>query len=142
MVWQSLGLLSPQGPELLPPKFPPFMGPIIKTDYCAGQNCGSFYYLQSCFHCYEIHYSHPYCYLALAVQSSSRFQLFLTPGTTAYQASLCLTISQSVPKFMSIASVMPSNNPTLCCPLLLLPSIFPSIRVVANELALGIRWPK
>ena len=60
----------------------------------------------------------------------------------ACQASLSLTISQSLPKFMSIASVMPSSHLILCCPLLLLPSILPSIRVFYSELALHIRWPK
>ena len=58
------------------------------------------------------------------------------------QASLSLTISQSLPKFMSIASVMPSNHLNLCRPLLLLPSVFPSIRIFSSELALPIRWPK
>ena len=58
------------------------------------------------------------------------------------QASLSLTISQSLPKFMSIASVMPSNHLNLCRPLLLLPSVFPSIRIFSNELTVCIRWPK
>ena len=62
--------------------------------------------------------------------------------TTKHQASLSLTISQSLPKFMSIALVMPSNNLILWHPLLLLPSIFPSIRDFSNESAIGIRWPK
>ena len=65
-----------------------------------------------------------------------------TPWTAAHQASLSLTISQSLPKFMSIESVMPSNHLILCCPLLLLPSIFPSTTVFSNESALHIRWPK
>ena len=65
-----------------------------------------------------------------------------TPWTAACQASLSLTISRSLPKFMSIEPVMPSNHLTLYCSLLLLPSIFPSIRVFSNELALSIRWPK
>ena len=77
----------------------------------------------------------------VVVQSPSHVQLFATPWTTACQASLYLTFSQSLPKFTSIDSVMPSNHLILCCPLLL-PSIFPSIRVFSNELALGIRWPK
>ena len=67
--------------------------------------------------------------------------LFVTPWTTACQASLSNTNSQSLLKLMSIESVMPSNHLTLCCPLLLLPSIFPSIRVF-DESALSIRWPK
>ena len=65
-----------------------------------------------------------------------------TPWTTALQASLSITNSQSLPKLMSIKSVMPSNHLILCCPLLLLPSIFPSMRVFSNESALHIRWPK
>ena len=64
------------------------------------------------------------------------------PWTIARQASLSITNSQSLPKPMSIESVMPSNHLILCCPLLLLPSIFPNIRVFSNELALRIRWPK
>ena len=65
-----------------------------------------------------------------------------TPWTTVYQASLSITNSQSPPKPMSIESVMPSNHLILCLPLLLLPSIFPSIRVFSNESGLCIRWPK
>ena len=72
---------------------------------------------------------------SLVVQSLSRVRLFATPWTTAHQAFLSFTISQSLLKLMFIESVMPSN----CHPLLLLPSIFPSIRVFSNELALGIR---
>ena len=66
----------------------------------------------------------------------------MTPRTAAHQASLSLTNSWSLPKLMSIESVMPSNHLILCCPLLLLPSIFPSITVFSNESALCIRWPK
>ena len=62
--------------------------------------------------------------------------------TAAHQASLSLTVSQRLPKFMSIELVMLSNHLILCCPLLILPSIFPSIRVFSNDLALCIRWPK
>ena len=69
-------------------------------------------------------------------------RLFVTPRTTAHQASLSITNSQSPPKPMSIKSVMPSNHFILCRPLFLLPSIFPSIRVFSNESALRIRWPK
>jgi len=65
-----------------------------------------------------------------------------TPWTTAHQASLSITNSWSLHKLMSIESVMPSNHLILCCPLLLPPSIFPSIRVFSNESALHIRWPK
>ena len=78
----------------------------------------------------------------IVVQSPSRVQLFLTPGPAACQASLSLTNSRSLPKFISIALVMPSNHLTLCHPLILLPSIFPSARILSNKLALGIRWLK
>ena len=74
--------------------------------------------------------------------SLSRVQLFATSWTAARQAFLSFTISQSLPKLMSIKSVMPSNRLILCCPFLLLPSIFCSIKVFSNELALYIRWPK
>ena len=76
------------------------------------------------------------------VQSLSCAQLSATPWTTAHQASLSITNSWSSPKSMSIESVMPSNHFILCRPLLLLPSIFPSIRVFSSESALHIRWPK
>ena len=79
---------------------------------------------------------------ALSVQSLSCVQLFSTPWTAACQASLSITNSQSLPKLMSIESVMPSNHLILCHPLLLLPSVFSSIRVFSNESALRIRWPK
>ena len=77
-----------------------------------------------------------------SVQSLSRVRLFATPWTAARQASLSITNSPSPPKPMSIESVMPSNHLILCGPLLLLPSIFPSIRVFLNESVLCIRWPK
>ena len=76
-----------------------------------------------------------------SVQSLSHVQLFATPWTAARQASLSITNSRSLPKPMSIESVMPSSNLILCRPLLL-PSIFPSIRVFLNESALRIRWLK
>ena len=66
----------------------------------------------------------------------------MNPWTTACRTSLSITNSQSLPKLMSIESVMPSNHLILCHPLLLLPSIFPGIRVFSNESALHIRWPK
>ena len=66
----------------------------------------------------------------------------VTPWTTTRQASLFITYSQSLLRLMSIELVMPSNHLILCCPLLLLPSIFPSIRVFSSESALHIRWPK
>ena len=77
-----------------------------------------------------------------AVQSLSRLQLFETKWTTACQAPLSSTISLSLLRFMSIGSVMLSNHLILCCPLLLLPSIFPNIRVFSNESILHIQWPK
>ena len=77
-----------------------------------------------------------------SIQSLSPVWLFATPCTTASQASLFSTNSRSPPKSMSIESVMPSNYLILCRPPLLLPSIFPSIRVFPNESALCIRWPK
>ena len=77
-----------------------------------------------------------------SVQSLGHVQLFATPLTAARQASLPITNFQSPPKPMSIESVTPSNHLILCRPLLLLPSIFPSIRVFSNESALHIRWPK
>ena len=77
-----------------------------------------------------------------SVQSLSRVRLFATPWITACQASLSITNSQNPPKPMSIELVMPSNHLILCRPLLLLLSIFPSIRVFSNESALSIRWPE
>ena len=75
-----------------------------------------------------------------SVQLLSHLRLFATPWTTAYQASLSFTNSQSLLKLMSIESVMPSNHLILCCPLLFL--VFPSIRVFPNESVLCIRWPE
>ena len=77
-----------------------------------------------------------------SVQSLSCFQLFVIPWIAAHQASLSITNSWSPPKLMTIELVMPSNHLILCCPRLLLPSIFPNIRVFSNESALHIRWPK
>ena len=77
-----------------------------------------------------------------SVQSLSRVWLFATPWTAAHQASLSITNSQSLLTLMSIEWVMPSNHLILCCPLLLLPSILPSIRVFTNESTLQMRWPK
>jgi len=78
----------------------------------------------------------------LVVQWLGHVRLFATPLTAARQASLSFTVSQSLLKLMSIDLVMPSKHLILCCPLLLLSSIFPSIRVFSNELAFCIRWPK
>ena len=77
-----------------------------------------------------------------SVQSLSRVRLFATPWITARQASLSITNSQSPPKPMSVESVMPSNYLILCHPLLVLPSIFPIIRVFLNESTLHMRWSK
>ena len=77
-----------------------------------------------------------------SVQSLRHVWLFITPWTTAHQASLSITNAQSLLKLMVINSVMPSNHLILCHSLLLLPSIFPTIRVFSNELALCIRWSK
>ena len=79
---------------------------------------------------------------SLQMQSPRHARLFETPWTAACQASLSLTISRSLLKFVSIASVMPSNHLILCHPLLFLPSIFPSIRDFSNESAVHIRLPK
>ena len=90
-----------------------------------------------------------FCYVKLmilntkfsSVQSLSHVWLFETPWTAAHEASLSITSSQNLLKLMSIESVMPSNHLTLCCPLLL-PPVFPSIRVFSIESVLCIRWPK
>ena len=83
-----------------------------------------------------------YCSKFSSVQSLNHVWLFATPWTAAHQASLSTINSWSLPKFMSIESVMPSNHLILCCPLFFLTSIFPSIRVFSNESVLRIRWPK
>ena len=77
-----------------------------------------------------------------SVQSVSHVWLFVTPWITTRQASLPITNSRSPPRPISIKSVMPSNHLIICCPLLLLPSVFPSIRVFSNESVLRLRWPK
>ena len=77
-----------------------------------------------------------------SVQSLSRVQLFATSWTAARQASLSITNSGRLLKFMSIETVWPSNHLILCHPLLLLPSIFPGVRLFSNESVLHIRWPK
>ena len=77
-----------------------------------------------------------------SVQSLSRVGLFVTPWTAARQVSLSVTNSQRLLKLMSIESVMPSSHLILCRPILLLPSVFPSIRVFSNESTLCMRWPK
>ena len=80
--------------------------------------------------------------MRFSVQTLSRVWFFATPWTAARQASLSITNSRSPPKPMSMESMMTSNHLILCHPLLLLPSIFPSIRVFSNESTLHIRWPK
>ena len=82
------------------------------------------------------------CLPAVVLESLSHVQLFVTPWTAAHQASLFFTIFWSLFRLTSIESVMPFYHLILCRPLLLLPSIFPSIRVFSNELALCGRWPK
>ena len=94
--------------------------------------------LSSWFHRWASHFQR----ILIVAQWPSRNQLFATLWTAAHQASLSLTISWSLPKFMSIALVMPSSHLNLWCPLLLLPSIFPSIRDFSNESAVCSRWPK
>ena len=81
-------------------------------------------------------------FIVLVIQLLSSVQFFMTPWTTALQASLKFTISQSLFTLMSIELVMPSNHLILCRPLLLLPSNFPSIRIFSSESALCIRWPE
>ena len=106
---------------------------------------------EACSPCEQLHptasapFSLPHCagrQTFSSVQSLSCIQLFATLWTAAHQASLSITNSQSLRKLMSIESVMPSNHLILRCPLLLPPSIFPSIRVFSNESALHMRWPK
>ena len=89
--------------------------------------------------CQSTTFSCPHC---TSVQSLSCVQLFVTPWTAALQASLSITNSQSLLKLMSIKSVMPSNHLVLCRPLLLPPSVFPSIRIFSSESVLCIRLPK
>ena len=100
----------------------------------------SFYLLNICYliHNFKLIAS----FVLFVVHLLSPVWLFVTPWTAALQASLSFTISWSLLKLIPIESVMPSNHLILCHPLLLLPSIFPSIRVFSNESALCIRWPK
>ena len=86
-------------------------------------------------------YSFPSWFIFSSVQSLSCVWLFATLWTATHQASLPITNSWSLLKLMSIVSVMPSNHLVLCCPLIPLPSVFPSIRVFSNESVLRIRWP-
>ena len=95
----------------------------------------------TCF-CHLLQTHSPQATSSLSVQSLSCVQLFATPWTAARQASLSFTNSWSLLKLMCIESVMPANSLILCCPLLLPPSIFPSIRVFSNESVVHIKWPK
>jgi len=88
------------------------------------------------------HLGSPYSFFINSVQLRSCVRLFATPWTAVRQASLSMTNFQTLLKLMSIESVRPSNHLILCCPLLLLPSIFPDIRVFPNESVLLIKWPK
>ena len=97
------------------------------------------YTLQNIHHNQVNKYIHPLTFSS--VQLLCHVQLFVTPWTAACQASLSITHSQNLLKLMSIELVMPPNHLVLCSPLLLLPSIFPSIRVFSKESALHIRWP-
>ena len=107
--------------------------PITAWWLCAW-HCDKYFYMLSLFILHNNSIS--------SVQSLSHVRLFATPWTAAHQASLSITNSGSPPKPMTTELVMPSSHLILCCPLLLLPSIFPSIRVFSNESALHIRWPK
>ena len=93
-------------------------------------------------YCILILFVYTHIFQFSSVQSLSCVQLFATPWTAAHQASLSFTISPRLLKLMFIELVMPSNHLILCCPLLLLPSSFPSIRVFSNESVLHIRWTK
>ena len=98
---------------------------------------------QTCELTYLIGHANTHSHLQFSsVQSLSHVRLFATPWTAECQASLSITNSWSLPKLMPIESVMPSNHLILCHPLLLLSSIFPSIRVFSNDSVLHIRWPK
>ena len=104
-------------------------------------SCGSSDFFFFLFHSYQKSVDHR-CIQFSSVQLLSHVQLFVTPWTAVCQASLSITNCWSSLQSMSIESVMPSNHPILCHPLLLLLSIFPSIRVLSNKLVLRNRWPK
>ena len=90
----------------------------------------------------SVHQFLKFLFMTSSVQSLSRVRLFATPWTAARQTSLSITNSQTLLKLMAIEWVMPSNYLIFCRPLLLLPSVFPSIRVSSNESVLHIRWPE
>ena len=104
------------------------------------------YHFQIGVHCFQACFSNPssfFIWITISsVQSLSHVRFFVTPWIAARQASLSITISRSSLKLTSIKSVMPSSHRILCCPLLLLPPIPPSIRVFSNESTLCMRWPK
>ena len=107
---------------------------VIFLNYCADKSIKIIIYTSHICICkFTIYFA--------VVQSPSRVWLYATPWTAAHQSSLSLTISPSLPKFIYFESVMPSNHLILCHPLLL-PLIFPSIRVFSNESTVCIRWPK
>ena len=108
---------------------------------CGGLFCGLYDVLQN-FSLYPLETNSTLLPIISSVQSLIHAQLFATPWIAACQASLSVTNSWSLLKLMIIESVMPSNHLILCHPCLLLPSIFPSIRVFSNEPVLRIRWPK
>ena len=108
----------------------------MMTDLCAPPS-----WQQGRWACLPRHMTHWYGRKLDSVQLLSRVRLFATPWTAARQAYLSITNSWSLPKFMSIELVMSSNYFILCCPLLLLPSIFPRIRVFSNESTVRIGWP-
>ena len=116
--------------------------------YCSGNDLHGIEFILYIFLCLcMLYYMCIHIYICMlymfgSVQSLSFVRLYATPWTTARQASLSITNSQGLPKLMSLESVMTSNRLILHCPLLLLPSILPSIRVFSNESAFRIRWPK
>ena len=113
--------------------------PVLKTDLRTNKDCFHWMSMHLFFKIYRLVVISQIQFCS--VQSLSRVRLLATPWTAAHQASLSITNSQSLLKLMSIESVMPSNQLILCHPLLLLPSLFPSIRVFSNESVLHIRWP-
>ena len=140
--WSGLSLPSPGdlcNPEI---ELASTVSPALQTDHLPTEPSGNNCFKPLCQFLLFSKVNQPYLYISVQpVQLLSHVQVFVTPWT-ARQASLSITISQSFLKLMSIESVVPSNHLTLCHPLLLLPSIFPSIRVFSNESVLPIRWPK
>ena len=102
---------------------------------------GRFFTISTTWEAY-VYINEYYSAIVVVIQLPSHVRLFAITRTVAWQASPSLTISLNLPKFMSIESLMPSRHLILCHPLLLLPSVFPSIRVFSNESILHIRWPK